>query len=338
MRAVERACAGASGGRELRVAVLAALRGALDFDWYVWVLTDPETSVGIDPLAEVPDLADLPRLITRKYASSVNRWTTLADVATSASRARSDDAWVALLAGHGVVDVASTVQRDRHGCWGFLDLWSTSRPYAADDLALLRDLQPVVTEALRRAQAETFAVPPRPQPGAGPAVVLLEEDAARGLVVTGSTPGSDEWLARLLPPGPGLAPVPAAALNVAAQLLAREGGVDDSEPLARVHVGNGTWLRLRASRVQPAGHVAVTIEIASPAERVDLFCRAHALTPRERHVLESVVAGADTHETATRLFISPNTVQDNLKAVFDKAGVHSRRELMTRVLGLHAPG
>jgi hypothetical protein len=171
------------------VAVLDALRTVLDFDWYVWVLTDPETSVGIDPVADVPDLPDLPRLITLKYASSLNRWTTLEDVATSAQLAPTDDAWLALLAGHGVVDVASTVQRDRHGCWGFLDLWSTSRPYAADDLALLRDLQPTVTGALRHSQAAAFAMPPRPQPGAGPAVILLEEGAGGGPQCGGTAVG-----------------------------------------------------------------------------------------------------------------------------------------------------
>ena len=46
---------------------------------YVWPLTDPETSVGTAPLADVPAplLAELPRLIHLKYLTEVNRWTTL---------------------------------------------------------------------------------------------------------------------------------------------------------------------------------------------------------------------------------------------------------------------
>ena len=49
------------------------------FEHFAFVLTDPETTVGVSPLAEVPDLATLPRLIRLKYLSAAGRWTTLAD-------------------------------------------------------------------------------------------------------------------------------------------------------------------------------------------------------------------------------------------------------------------
>lgn len=127
--------------------------------------------------------------------------------------------------------------------------------------------------------------------------------------------------------------MPAAVLNVAAQLLAREAGVDDSPALGRVHVGGALWLRLRASRIAPSGQVAVTIERATPADRVEVFARAHGLSPRERELLDVLAGGVDTADAAAHLFITPNTVQDHLKSVFAKAGVHSRRELLSRVLG-----
>ena len=49
-----------------------------------------------------------------------------------------------------------------------------------------------------------------------------------------------------------IAPVPAGAYNVGAQLLAREAGVDGNPPLARVHLGSGHWLTLRADRLDSA--------------------------------------------------------------------------------------
>ena len=46
-----------------------------------------------------------------------------------------------------------------------------------------------------------------------------------------------------------------------------------------------------------------------------------------------MLEGLDTRELAKRMFISSYTVKDHLKSVFDKAGVHSRRELVTGLFG-----
>src|SRR6476620_3140579 len=80
--------------RMLRLKVLDEIRRAVPFDAYAWLLTDPETSVGSSPLADVPCLPELPRLIRLKYDTAVNRWTTLKGVgllqeATAGEPARS---------------------------------------------------------------------------------------------------------------------------------------------------------------------------------------------------------------------------------------------------------
>jgi DNA-binding CsgD family transcriptional regulator len=59
-----------------------------------------------------------------------------------------------------------------------------------------------------------------------------------------------------------------------------------------------------------------------------LLCRAYALSRRERELVALLVAGLDTRVVARRLVISPHTVQDHLKSVFEKIGIHSRRELL----------
>src|SRR5215469_5458792 len=129
-------CGRGADARTLRLEVLAVLRRVIGFDAYVWLLTDPETEVGSDPLADVPCLPELPRLIRLKYLTDVNRWTTLrGPVATlqagTTHQPRRSLVWRELQSAYNVSDVASVVFRDRFGCWGFLDLWRTGGPHFA---------------------------------------------------------------------------------------------------------------------------------------------------------------------------------------------------------------
>lgn len=323
----------------MRAAVLAEIRQVVYFDAYVWVLTDPTTTVGASPLAEVPSLRDLPTLIRLKYLTPTNRWTTLAvdGVATlveaTGGHVERSLVWRELLRGYGVLDVASMVLRDTHGSWGFLDLWRsapTSRAFSRSEQAFLASVLPGVTQSLRASLAGTFAVSVEDTPSDGPAVLLLNDT----LELAMRTPQADAELRALLPTLPGQSPVPAVALNVAAQLLAVESGVDAHEPAARLHRGGGRWLQVRAARLDPepetGAMIAVTIEQAPPAQRVELYCRAIGLTARERELVGHLVGGADTRSAAAVLGIGEYTVNDHLRSIFAKAGVNSRRQLITR--------
>ena len=70
---------------------------------------------------------------------------------------------------------------------------------------------------------------------------------------------------------------------------------------------------------------------ARPVEVAPLILRAHGLTDREAGVAQLVLPGLSTEEIAHALCISTLTVQQHLKAIFEKVGVHSRRELMARI-------
>src|SRR5438270_11601338 len=70
---VSRVAAAPEDARSLRLALLDEIRQSVPFDAYAWLLTDPQTEVGAAPLADVPCLPELPRLIRLKYLTTTNR-------------------------------------------------------------------------------------------------------------------------------------------------------------------------------------------------------------------------------------------------------------------------
>jgi DNA-binding NarL/FixJ family response regulator len=336
--------------RDLRRQVLTALGEVIAFDFFAWLLTDPVTAVGAAPLAEVPRVGELPALIKAKYATPVNRWTSLLrqaspvrllSEATGGELARSR-VWREVMSYDEVGDVASAAFADRYGCWGFLDLWRHRRhgPFDTADADFLATVSAPLAGALRRCQARTFIEPAAAhRHDTGPVVLTLDDS----LRITSRTAASQAWLDVLLPPEPSEQAVPASVYNVAAQLLSAEEGIDDHPAVTRTHLAGGYWLTLRAARLsaeqEPAasagrdGTIVVTIEEASAADRLDLFGRAFGLTARERELLSLLAIGSDTHALARQMSLSDHTVQDHLKSIFAKTDSRDRITLLSRALG-----
>jgi DNA-binding CsgD family transcriptional regulator len=312
--------------RSLRRAVLEQVRRTVHFDAFAWLLTDPDTTVGTAPLAEVPCLEQLSRLVALRYTSG-RRWTAAVPgvpyrpVLPGSELAR-------FLAGYGTYDVVSLVFADRFGWWGFLDLWREGGQFDSEDSKLLGLLGKPVTAALRESRAATFVLPDGVTPRAsGRAVLLLGPD----LSLHRQTDEAEAGLRALLPTEESRRPVPAAAYNVAAQLLAVEAGIDAHRPLARAAVTPGEWICVQAARL--GEDIAVTVGPVEQRERWNLFCRTHALSDRETDVVTSLAEGDDTRTVAARLHLSEHTVQDHLKSAFTKTGVRSRRELLALARG-----
>lgn len=287
---VVRLCEAGGDARELRLRLLDELRTSIGFDAYTFLLTDPQTQVGCAPVADVPVRRELPRAIRLKYLTRANRWTGIEDVAllSDLPDRTVSPLWNDLLRHHGIRDIASTVFRDRHGTWGFLDLWRRDRDFTPREAAHLADLTAPITTALRRSQAATFVVRPSHEPRSEPLVLVLSPDMG----VVGQTPRHPR-----LPARPGSS---------------------GARPRARIHLVDGLWLTLRAARRK--GAVAVTVEESSPAERLSVFCRVHALGARETELLGLLAKGCDSHP-------------GDLKSVLAKTGTHTRRDLLARALG-----
>jgi DNA-binding CsgD family transcriptional regulator len=119
------------------------------------------------------------------------------------------------------------------------------------------------------------------------------------------------------------------------QALERDGdALTRPMPRVRLRARSGQWLVLHASRLSGAAvpaPIAVIMEVARPLEIAPLIVQAYDLSKREGEITLCVVRGLSTAEIAEELHISVHTVQDHLKAIFDRVGVRSRRELIAGI-------
>ena len=92
-------------------------------------------------------------------------------------------------------------------------------------------------------------------------------------------------------------------------------------------------MTLHASRPGSAsdGRVAIVIERASAARSATVRLEAFGATAREREVATLLARGLSRVEIAETLVLSPHTVEDHTKSLYDKVGVASRQELVARV-------
>jgi DNA-binding NarL/FixJ family response regulator len=106
---------------------------------------------------------------------------------------------------------------------------------------------------------------------------------------------------------------------------------------ARVRTATGRWLLVRGSLLGegPDARIAVTLEAARSAELAPMIAEAYGLTARERLVTQLVAQGFSTAQISEHLHLSAYTVQDHLKAIFEKLGVSSRGELVARLFFEH---
>ena len=144
------------------------------------------------------------------------------------------------------------------------------------------------------------------------------------------TAEAEYWLAEL---------ETAAELPVAVRSVAARMRMDDTTARVKVRTNAGEWLELQASSLGEDGQTVVVIEPVTPARLGSFLLELHGLTPAQQRVTELVLRGYSTRQIVEQLCLSPHTVQEHVRAAFDKVGVGSRRELVTVLLrGSASPG
>jgi DNA-binding CsgD family transcriptional regulator len=136
---------------------------------------------------------------------------------------------------------------------------------------------------------------------------------------------------------PGILPLVLVSTLTRARASALHG--DGGTCRSRTRTAAGRWLVCHASCLRDPdgefGNTALVIEPAKSSEIAPIIVQAYGLTEREQEITQLLSHGAATAEMAELLFLSPHTVRDHLKAIFEKVGVSSRGELVAKLFAEH---
>ncbi len=336
-REIIRLCHAGLDSRALRIEIMKRLRIVIPLDVSFFATADPATLLFTGAVVDDILMHVTPQFLENEFLQTdVNKlaWMARSNTpvinlvqATQGELERSQR-YREILAPLSLGDELRAALITGGTCWGFMCLHRdhSSPHFTLTEAAYLARLTPHVAEGLRTAlllESTTGATLPD-EPG----LLLMAED----LSVVAITPAAERWLAEVAEADwPGKQAVPYAVSAVVGRMLALEqggNGQSDLIPRVRLHTASGHWLVLHASRLSATGQIAVIFEVARPAEIAPLIMQVYDLSKREGEIMQHVVRGLSTAEISEMLHISPDTVQDHLKAVFEKAGVRSRRELV----------
>lgn len=340
-RDLVRLCHSGLIGADLRCTVLAGLRRMMPVDAAFFATADPETLLFTGAWPEEPLDSAAHLFLENEFGrDDANKFAALAtarphvtslDGATGGDR-RSSERYREIMRPLGLGDELRAALVADGRCWGYLCLHRAADPlgFAPTEAAAVARVAPHIAHALRKAMLfPTSAVGATP----GPGIVLLAED----LSAIAMTPEAEHLLSLVDQSSSSKLPLPMPVYAAATALGAIEQGAVPSSvlPTSRIRTSDGRWLNLHASRLNgPPGadHIAVIVEPLERRAVIPLLLSAHGLSQRESEVARLVLRGEATRAIADELHISEYTVQDHLKAVFDKIGVRSRRDLVGRLL------
>jgi DNA-binding CsgD family transcriptional regulator len=320
------------------------LKRAVPFDRSCWHLVDPGTVLFTGSLTQNVGCSGAWLAEYEYVVEDVNKWWFLArsgrragatslathgDLSRSA-RHRSQEAY-------GIGDElrgSFVVNGTYWGAAGFLRDSDRSW-FTEDDVRFLAALSEPIAEAFRRALLTAWVTTEEPC-DEGPGVVVFDEHGQAESI----SPAAERWIAQMIEVPPPAVPADSKMLQVvAARARARHAGQDPLELAARsrVQTKSGRWLLLYGTRLSGGadGRTAVIIQPAAPHEVAPLVALAYGLSERECQIIRLCMKGQATKQIAQSLGMSPYTVQDHLKSIFDKTGARSRGELVGQIFLEH---
>lgn len=223
---------------------------------------------------------------------------------------------------------AAFVTRGR--CWGAVHVARRegTRDFGPADVDALASISATVAEGIRTSLR--FDAARRHDDAGSPGMVVLDASNHVELI----TPPARELIAALRHPALAESEEtpPTPLIAVAAFARNRAPSAEPGGDVVAVPSSDG-WITLHASLPEgpAAGRVAIVMERATSPQTTAVRLETHGVTAREREIAGLLAAGLSNAEIAEKLVLSPYTVQDHIKSLFEKTSVGSRQELVARV-------
>ncbi len=321
-----------------------AIRRVVPFDRACWHTVDPGTVLFTGSLNQNVGCSGAWLAEHEYVVEDVNKWWFLA---RSGQRAGASS-----LATHGELSrsarhrstVAYGIGDELRGSfladgtyWGAAGLLrNEGEPWFTDeDVRFLVSLSEPLALGFRRALLVAAATSDQPLQE-GPGVVVFDGRGDVQLI----SPAAERWIEQLMELPPPSSPADSRIVQVVAARARALAGSQDPLDLAarcRAQTVSGSWLLLYGTRLSGGadGHTAVIIQPAAASEVAPLVALAYGLSERECQVARLCIQGRSTKQMAQILAVSPYTVQDHLKSIFEKTGVRTRGELVGQVFLEH---
>ena len=316
------------------------LRPILDIDAAFVATVDPATMLFTAAATEEPLAAARQLFLANELAGrDVNHFADLAaaqvpvrslDQATGGDRDASAR-HAAIMRPLGLGDELRVALRTRRACWGVMCLHreAGAAGFTPREHDVIAKIAPHLAEGLRRALLAAHSVGPRQSPGHG--VVVLDQAGS----VTSMNEAAERWLAQIPDSEwPSSSQLPVSLLAAAAAARHDQAGRERQAPAVRLRTTGGDWLSVHASPLHgsPSQSTVLILEEPGPGEITSLILDGHGVTGAQAKVVALVLRGYSTKQIVGQLAISQYTVQEHLRAVFDKLGVRSRQELAAALL------
>jgi DNA-binding CsgD family transcriptional regulator/GAF domain-containing protein len=219
---------------------------------------------------------------------------------------------------------AAFVSRGR--CWGAVHIARREHrhDFTSDDAAALASITATIADGIRTALR--FDAARQAQDGNAPGLVVLGAHDEVELI----TAPAAELLGAMRSAAAETIPSPVVALAAFARSRPHDSGRPPDAIAVPTPIG---WITLHASLPEgrAEGRVAIVLERSASPQATAVRLEAHGVTAREREIAALLAQGLTNPEIATRLVLSPYTVQDHTKSLFEKTGVSSRQELVARM-------